>query len=305
MIIAYIDAYRASFGVESICRVLRDHAYQIAPSTYYAFKKRAPSKRSRSDVRLLEVIARVHRVNFACYGVRKMWHALRHEGETVGRDQVARLMRAAGLRGLRRQRKVRTTTADPVAARHPDLVQRAWNRSAPDRVWVSDFTHVSTAEGTVYVAFLQDAFSRRILGFTVRTSKSTVLVERALSQAVSTRERRSGQRLQAGVIAHSDAGSQYTSWDYGARLRDHGMHGSIGGVGTALDNALMESTIGLYKTEVIHRQSWRSRQQVESATTNWVAWFNRERLHSELGYRSPEAFERAYHQQQALPRQAA
>lgn len=304
MIIAYIDAYKASFGVESICRVLRDHQYQIAPSTYYAFKSRPPSKRRQSDERLLGCITRVYHANYSCYGVRKVWHALRHEGEVVGRDQVARLMRVAGLRGLRRQRKVRTTTADPLAQRHPDLVKRAWNRAAPDRVWVSDFTHVSTAEGIVYVAFLQDAFSRRILGFTVKTSKSTELIERALLQAVSTRQRRLGQ-LERGVIVHSDAGSQYTSLNFGKRLRDHGMHGSIGSVGTALDNALMESTIGLFKTEVIHRQAWRSRQQVETATTKWVAWFNQQRLHSELGYQSPEAFESSYHQQQALPRQAA
>lgn len=164
---------------------------------------------------------------------------------------------------------------DPRANRHPDLVKRAWNRAAPDLVWVSDFTQVSTSEGTVYVAFLQDAYSRRILGFTVRTSKSTELIERVLLQAVSTRERRVGQRLHAGVIVHSDAGSPYTSLAFGARLRVHGMQGSIGGVGTALDNALMEGAIGLFRTEVICRRPWRLRLQVENVTTNWVAWFNR------------------------------
>jgi len=307
VIVAYIDAYKGVFGVEPICRVLKDHDVPIAPSTYYAANSRPPSARQQSDERLLKTIRRVFYENYACYGVRKVWQELLAQGVAVGRDQVARLMRLAGLRGSIRRRKVRTTIANPAAARSPDLVKRVWVRDAPDVVWVADFTHVSAREGTVYTSFLQDGFSRRILGFVVASSKSTELVTRALEQAIGVRRRSDPFFVSQGVIHHSDAGSQYTSLAFSRKLLDHGLNGSIGRVGTAYDNALMESTIGLYKTELIHAsgRTWTSRQEVETATTAWVRWFNERRLHSALDYHSPAQYEAAYTQDLDLPRQAA
>ncbi len=287
--------------------MLRAHDYQIAPSTYYAFKTRPPSARRRSDERLLVEIRRVYHGNYACYGVRKVWQALRHERVSVGRDQVARLMRAAGLRGRTRLKRVRTTHAAPGVIRAPDLVQRRWDRQAPDRVWVSDFTYVPSREGTVYVSFLQDTFSRRILGFTVATSMNARLVTKALDQAISVRRRRDPRFSGQGLIVHSDAGSQFTSLAFSQKLLDQGMLGSIGRVGTAYDNALMESTIGLYKAELIRStlKAWNSRQEVETATTAWVAWFNNHRLHSKLEYLSPTQYEAAYNRTLDLQKQAA
>lgn len=208
MIVAYIDAYKDLFGVEPICRVLRDHDLKIAPSTYYAAKARPPSARSLADAQRLEDVRRVHRENFGVYGVRKVWHALLHEGIQIGRDQVARLMRLAGLKGVTRRKRLRTTVAAPDGVRAPDLVRRDWFRDAPDRVWVADFTHVPTREGWVYVSFLQDGYSRHILGFVVSTSKGSELVTRALEQAVSVRRRSNPSFVADGVIHHSDAGSQ-------------------------------------------------------------------------------------------------
>lgn len=307
MIVAFIDAYKDLFGVEPICRVLRDHDIQIAPSTYYAAKTRPPSARQLSDELRLEDVKRIHRENYGVYGVRKVWHALRREGVEIGRDQVARLMRMAGLRGVSRRARAKQSPPSEPEVRAPDLVQRDWFRDAPDVVWVSDFTHVFTREGWAYVSFLQDGFSRHILGFTVATSKTTELVSRALDQAISVRRRSDVTFIADGVLVHSDAGSQYTSLAYSQQLHDHGLLGSIGRIGTAYDNALMESTIGLFKTELIHRRQtdWQSRQEVETATARWVAWFNHRRLHGELGHCTPIEIEMAYAQQRGLPRQAA
>jgi putative transposase len=205
VIVAYIDAYKHQFGVEPICRVLTDHDVPIAPSTYYAFKKRSRSARSLADERLLPIVKEVHRDNFSVYGVRKMWHALRRRGETIGRDQVARLMRAAGLRGVSRRKRARTALSVTPAARALDLVRRDWFREAPDLVWVCDFTHVRTREGWMYVSFLQDGFSRRLLGFAVRSSKGVELVTRTLLQAVNERQRLSATFIADGVIVHSDS----------------------------------------------------------------------------------------------------
>jgi len=307
VIVAYIDAYKRAFGVEPICRVLRENDVPIAPSTYYAFKKRSRSARSLSDERLLPIVKEVHRENYSVYGVRKMWHALRRKGELLGRDQVARLMRAAGLRGVSRRRRMRPAAQSVPAVRAPDLVNRSWVRHAPDIVWVADFTYVLTREGWVYVSFLQDAFSRRILGFVVAASKTEELVTRTLLQAVSVRQRSNATFVADGVIVHSDAGSQYTSLAFTEKLLDLGLTPSIGRVGTAYDNALIESTIGLYKTELVHRRAygWDGREDVELATTRWVAWFNHQRLHEHLGYSTPIEIETAYIHQQGLPRQAA
>ncbi len=307
MIVAYIDAYKCAFGVEPICRVLRDHDVPIAPSTYYAFKKRPPSARAVSDERLIEVVKEVHRDNFGVYGARKVWHALRRKGEDVGRDQVARLMRLAGVRGVSRRKHDRPASPAIVEVRSPDLVQRRWFRDAPDLVWLCDFTYVRTREGWMYVSFLQDGFSRRILGFVVATSKSVELVTRTVEQAASVRKRANPTFAADGVIVHSDAGSQYTSLAFTEKLLDLGFAGSVGSVGTAYDNALIESTIGLYKTELVHRRriGWDARQDLEAATARWVAWFNNDRLHEMLGYFTPIEIENAYIHQQGLPRQAA
>jgi putative transposase len=305
VIVAYIDAYKHEFGVEPICRVLRDHDLPIAPSTYYAFKSRPRCARSLSDERLLEVVKTVHSDNYGVYGVRKMWHALKRRGEVIGRDQVARLMRAAGLRGVSRQKRTRPAPSVAPEARPQDLVRREWFRDAPDLVWVADFTQVRTREGWMYVSFLQDGFSRRILGFAVRSSKGVELVTRTLLQAVNERQRHQATFTANGVIVHSDAGSQYTSLAFTEKLLDLGLNPSVGRIGTAYDNALIESTIGLFKTELVNRRAigWDSRQELEAATARWVAWFNRDRLHAELGYRTP--IEMEYVHEQGLLRRAA
>src|SRR5690625_1999068 len=200
-------------GVEPICRVLKEHDYKIAPSTYYAFKLRPPSNRVINDEVLLNHIKRVHRQNYSCYGVRKVWYSLLDDEEVLvkpGRDQVARLMRRAGLRGITRLKKVITTVSDPTAPASEDLVQRKWDQGEPDRVWVADFTEVRSREGVVYVAFVQDAGTRHLLGFNVRTSRPSELVETALEQAVNTRKRARGRNWQetGRLICHSDKGSQ-------------------------------------------------------------------------------------------------
>jgi putative transposase len=307
VIVAFIDAYKHVFGVEPICRVLQEQDLPIAASTYYAFKSRPRAARSISDERLQSILQGVHRENYGVYGVRKMWHALHRLGEQVGRDQVARLMRAAGLRGVSRLKRRRRVPEDASSVRAGDLVRREWFRDAPDAVWVCDFTFVQTREGWMYVSFVQDGFSRRILGFSVRSTKSVELVTRSLLQAVNERERRNVGFVADGVIVHSDAGSQYTSLAFTDVLLDLGLSASVGRVGTAYDNALIESTIGLFKTELVNRKGigWDSRRQLEEATVRWVAWFNRDRLHSELGYRSPIEIEQEYAKKRSRQEAAA
>jgi hypothetical protein len=212
VIVAFIDASKVLFGIEPICRVLRDHNLPIAPSTYYAFKKRPPSARAVSDERLVPIVKAVHEDNFGVSGARKLWHAFRRQGERVGRDQVARLMRLANVRGVSRRKRVRLSPPSPPEVRSPDLVRLEWFRDAPDLVWVADFTHVHTRDGWMYVSFLQNASSRRILGFAVAASKTVELVTRTLLQAVTIRKRLDATFIPDGIIVHSDAGSQYTSW---------------------------------------------------------------------------------------------
>lgn len=279
------------FGVEPICHVLG-----IAPSTYYAVKarQRAPSARALRDAELLVEIRRVHARTRGLYGARKVWLQLRREGVEVARCTVERLMRQAGLEGVRRGRTRRTTIPDTTAQRPLDLVDRDFTAAAPNRLWVSDFTYVMTYSGVVYVAFTIDAFSRRIVGWKADTNMRTELVLDTLEMALWQRDR-DGVPLADGMVSHSDAGSQYTSFALTTRLLEAGIDPSVGSAGDAYDNALAETTIGLYKTERIHREGpWKTLADVELATLEWVDWYNHERLHSAAGDAPPVEFESLY-----------
>ena len=301
MIVAYIDAYRARFGVEPICGVLTEHGITIAPSTYHAHKGRPVSPAVLEQAYLANALYTLWQQNWGVYGVRKLHHAARRAGLDVGRDQVGRLMRIAGIRGVTRGRHtMRTTVRDAAAPRHPDLVKRGWDSpTSVDQLWVADFSYVWTLAGFVYVAFVVDVFSRRILGWRVSTSKETPLVTDALQQAIATRRFSQSSWEATGLIHHSDAGSQYTSVAFTAELIEHGMHGSIGTIGDALDNALCESTIGLFKTEAINDggPAWTDRRAVEWQVARWVYWFNHQRLHTSIRNLPPVEFE--HHHRQA------
>ena len=293
----FISGLRSRFGVEPICRVLTEHGVPIAPSTYYDAVTRPPSARALRDAQLKAAIARVHADNYGVYGARKVWLALNREGIPVARCTVERLMRELGLAGARRGKCKRTTVPDPAAARPADLVQRRFSPPAPDRLWVADFTYVPTWSGMVYVAFVIDAYSRRILGWRAATSMRTSLVLDALEQALWAR-RRDGRGSLAGLVHHTDAGSQYTSIAFTDRLAAAGAHPSVGTVGDAYDNALAESVIGLYKTELIKPGGpWRTADQVELATLDYVDWFNHQRLFETCGDIPPAELETAYYRQ--------
>ncbi len=302
MIVCYIDCYRSRFGVEPICRVLTAHGTKIAPSAYYAALHTRVSAADLDDAYLLNALVDLFRANRGVYGVRKLWHVARRAGHDVGRDQTARLMRIGGLAGAVRGKHATVTTTPAGAAsapRHPDLIDRAWDSpTRPDQWWVADFTYVWTLAGFCYVALLTDVYSRQILGWRVTTSKTTPLVMSALEQALFTRRRADARFTATGLVHHSDAGSQYTSIVFTNALLEAGIAGSIGRVGDALDNALMESTIGLYKTELIdrHPRSWTSRVEVERETASWVHWYNTARPHSAIGYLPPTEYEQRYHQ---------
>jgi len=236
----------------------------------------------------------VHGENFSVYGVRKVWHELNRQGHGVARCTVERLMRELGLSGAVRGKKFRTTVADPAADRAPDLLNRDFVAAAPNRVWVADFTHVGAWGCTVYVAFVVDTFSRRIVGWSAATNTQTPLVLGALEMGLWQRDRAGQDR--DGLIHHSDAGSQYTSFRLAAHLAVEGIAASIGSVGDAYDNALMESTIGLYKTELIKRRGpWRTLTDVEIATAEWVEWYNNRRLHGEIGHVPPAEYETEFY----------
>ena len=286
MIVEFIDANRHELGVEPICTVL-----QVAPSTYYAAKTRPLSTRAARDAVLKVTLLALWKANYEVYGIQKLWKAAVRAGETVGRDQVARLMRELGIAGARRQKRVRTTRADDQAARHPDLVERRFVASEPNQLWVTDLTYVPTWAGVAYVCFIVDVFSRTIVGWRVAANMRTDMVLDALEMARWAR----GATL-PGLVCHSDAGSQFTAVRYGERLAELGALPSIGSVGDSYDNALAETVNGLYKTEVIRRRGpWRNVDEVELATLAWVHWFNTERLHSALGDIPPEEFEAAFY----------
>ena len=288
--IAFIDDHRAEHGVEPICRML-----PIAPSTYYDHlaKRAEPSRRSeraRRDDALRPEIRRVFEENYRVYGVRKVWRQLRREGFDVARCTVARLMKDLGLKGVIRGKLVRTTIPDKSAPCPLDRVNRQFRVPAPNMLWVSDFTYVATWQGFVHVAFVIDAFARRIVGWRVSRTAHAGFVLDALEQAVH--QRRPG----AGLVHHSDRGSQYLSIRYTERLAEAGIEPSVGSVGDSYDNALAETINGLFKAEVIHRRGpWRSFEAVEFATLEWVDWFNNRRLLEPIGNVPPAEAEAAFY----------
>jgi putative transposase len=283
----FIDEQRVAFGVEPICRTLA-----IAPSSYYAARVRPPSARALRDAELNADISRIHRGNYAVYGARKLWRALRREGTAVGRDQVGRLMRGLGLAGAVRGKVKRTTFPSALSPRPADLVARVFTAPAPNRLWVADITYVSTWSGFVYTAFVIDAFSRAIVGWRVSSSLRAELALDALEMAIWSRRTAD----LGGLVHHSDRGVQYLAIRYTERLADAGAVTSVGSKGDSYDNALAESVNGLYKNELIRAQGpWRTADQVELATAGWVAWWNAERLHGACGDIPPAEFEAAYH----------
>ncbi len=294
----FITTRRARFGVAPICRVLTAHGCQIAPETYYAALRRPPCARELRDARVLVQIRRVHEASTCLYGARKVYHQLRREGGVdgvpVARCTVERLMRLDGLVGVRRGRTPRTTCPDTTATRAPDLVRRQFAAARPNELWVVDFTYVATFAGFVYVAFAIDVFSRMIVGWRAARSMRTDLPLDALDMALWHRGR-AGHDV-AGLVHHSDAGSQYTSIRYTERLVQAGAQASIGTVGDSYDNALAESVNGLYKAELVYWQGpWRGADDLELATLTWVDWFNNTRLHSSLDYQTPAEVETAYY----------
>jgi putative transposase len=282
----FIDEHRSRFGVEFVCRTLG-----VSASAYYQRATGARSARAVADERLLERIREVHKANYEAYGYRRTWKALLRAGERVPRCQVQRLMREHGIRGAKRRgRPWRTTNPDPTAPRPADLVERDFTASAPDRLWVCDFTRVRCWDGVVYFAFAIDVFSRRVVGWQLAGHMRTSLVLDALRMALGLR----APGADVALVAHSDAGSQYTSFDYTQTLDDAGVLASIGTVGDAYDNALAESFVDSFKTELISDRVWRSRSQLEFAIVEYLAWFNTARLHESLGDIPPAEHEELY-----------
>jgi putative transposase len=287
--IAYIDRNKERFGVEPICALM-----PLAPSTYHDRRGRPPSPRSLRDEQLGTEIARVHAENFGVYGARKLWRQLHREGIVVARCTVERLMRELGLEGIRRGKTRRTTTSDEVAPRPADLVERDFSATRPNELWVADLTYVATWSGFVYVAFVIDVFSRFIVGWQTSRSLRTDLAIDALEMAIW---RRKGGL--DGLVHHSDRGSQYLSIRYTERLAEAGAVTSVGSRGDSYDNALAETIIGLYKTELIHRRGpWKGIDDVEFGTLEWVDWFNHRRLLQPIGDVPPAEFEAAWHRKE-------
>jgi putative transposase len=302
--VRFIDDHRKRFGVEPICGVL-----PIAPSVYYQHKlwQRLPETRPERAKRDEEFRAHIQRVwdsNFEVYGVRKVWkHLVNEEKREVARCTVERLMRDLGLQGAVRGKRFKVTTCpDTGAVRPPDLVERRFQATRPNELWVADLTYVATWRGFVYVAFVVDVFSRRIVGWRASNSLRSDLALDALEQALYDRPAHESPRL----VHHSDRGVQYLSIRYTERLGDAGIERSVGSKGDSYDNALAESVIGLFKAEVIHRRGpWKGYEDVEYATLTWVAWYNGSRLHESLGYQSPARFEQAFHDRQTAPAELA
>jgi len=290
---AFIDIYRERFGVEPICRTLG-----VSASAHYQRATGGRSARQVEDERLLEEIRELHLANYEAYGYRRVWRALKRQGEGAGRDRVARLMRGAGIAGAKRRGKPwRTTKADPQAQPQPDLVNRDFTADAPNQLWVADLSYLRCWEGLLFFAFILDAFSRMVVGWQLAANMRTTLVLDALRMALGMR----GPGADVALVHHSDQGSQYTSFDYTQVLDDHRLLQSVGSVGDAYDNALAESFVDSFKTELIADRVWRSRSQLELATVEYIGWFNHDRLHSALGYLTPVEYEIRWHQANSEP----
>ncbi|WP_295529216.1 IS3 family transposase [uncultured Pseudacidovorax sp.] len=293
---AFIDQHRKAFGVEPLCKVL-----QVAPSAYrrHVALLREPSRRcarAKRDELLMPQIQRVWQANMQVYGADKMWRQLAREGVVVARCTVERLMRSMGLRGVMRGKVVRTTIGDAKAPCPLDRVNRQFRAERPNQLWVSDFTYVPTWQDWLYVAFVIDAFARRIVGWRVSSSIRTELVLDALEQALYARQ----PEHDGSLVCHSDRGAQYVSIRYTERLAEAGIEPSVGSKGDSYDNALAETINGLYKAELIHRRApWKTREAVEFATLEWVSWFNHQRLLEPIGYIPPAEAEANYYRQLA------
>lgn len=282
----YINDYRGRFGVEPICRILG-----VSASAYYQRATGERSARQLEDERLLERIREVHEANYCAYGYRRTWKALTRAGEQAPRCQVQRLMRAHGIQGAKRRGKPwRTTTPDPNARRRPDLVNRDFTASAPNELWVADFSYLRCWEGVVFFSFVIDVYSRKVVGWQFASHMRTTLVLDALRMALSTRERVQEVRL----IHHSDRGAQYVSRDYTQTLADHDVLASVGSTGDAYDNSMAESFVDSFKTELITDRVWRTRSQMELAIIEYIAWFNNTRLHENLDDQPPREIEELY-----------
>jgi len=294
---AFITDHKDRFGVEPICRVLTEHGVKIAPSTYYAGLRRPASARAIRDVELVGHIERIfwdRQKGRGISGARKVWRLLAREDIAVARCTVERLMRQQGLRGIRRGKQFVTTRPDGAAPRPPDLVDREFTASAPNELWVVDFTYVPTWSGMGFTAFVADVYSRRIVGWRTTNRMPTELPLDALEMALWVRDR-AGEAVE-GLIHHSDAGSQYTALRYSERLADVGALASIGSVGDSFDNAMAESVVGLYKNECVKIDGpFRTVDELELATLSWVHWFNENRLHSSIDYQTPLEAERDYY----------
>jgi putative transposase len=283
---AFIDARREDFGVELICRTLG-----VSASAYYERATGRRSTRAVEDERLLAEIRRTHKKNYEAYGYRRMWIALKRAGEFVGRGHVQRLMKANGIQGAKRRGKPwRTTTPDPQAQRRPDLVERDFSAAGPNELWVADLSYLRCWEGVLFLAFVIDVFSRMIVGWQLASHMRTDLVLDALRMALGMR----GPGADVELVHHSDRGSQYTSIDYTQTLTDHRVLASVGSVGDAYDNALAESFVDSFKTELIADRVWRFRSQLELAVVEYISWFNNDRIHESLGDIPPVEFEQAH-----------
>ena len=279
----FIDAHRARFGVEPICRTL-----EVSASAYYRRAAGVRSDRACEDERLTRRIREVHQANYEAYGYRRVWRTLTRAGEVAGRDRVARLMRQAGVRGAKRRGKPwRTTKPSMRAHARPDLVNREFHAQRPDQLWVADLSYLRCWEGVLFFAFILDAFSRMIVGWQLAAHMRTTLVLDALKMALGLR----GPGAEVELVHHSDRGSQYVSFDYTQTLSDHRVLQSVGSVGDAYDNALAESFVDSFKTELIADRVWRTRVQLELASVEYIGWFNHHRLHSALAYLTPAEHE--------------
>jgi putative transposase len=289
----YIDQHRARFGVEPICRTL-----EVSASAYYQRATGARSDRALEDERLTHRIHEVHQANYEAYGYRRVWRALTRGGEIVSRDRVARLMRQAGVRGAKRRGKPWRTTKPAVRSHgRPDLVNRDFHVEGPNQLWVADISYLRCWEGVLFLAFIIDAFSRVIVGWQLAANMRTTLVLDALKMALGLR----GPGADLELVHHSDRGSQYVSFDYTQTLVDHRVLQSVGSVGDAYDNALAESFVDSFKTELIADRVWRSRAQLELATVQYIGWFNHDRLHSALDYLTPSEYELRHQRRQFDP----